>query len=531
MIQRSGRFRLTGPTGRCVVRYRLTDDTVTVRAGPESPRTSLALRLRTRAPASIRRGVRFQGGDGSSAQEEGGFWDLQPGGWTFGSLRAAFDLLLDEIGAGDDAPPSRARTRTRIWATKLLGALGREAVSRCDPRARELAMIFSVGMRFWMYRHIANDVTGRIGQMAAVCPGLLLVAYGLSTHELRAGGAARAILDGIVAGRPLGKLLSVAAELSLARDVLSLWSVSTASARLRYRTDAERAAVASSRRLLLRRAGPLVRAADLLEVPPAAFAPEDIPRDPVRNARWFETMRRAQYVLGGVWEVDLRERLSSFASANAALLAARARRSGYRADEFGDVDGPGVVRLMQRVVRFARTTGRVPRRGMDPRRYLDDCERWWLARQGDTPTADLGKLLRRIPALGLGEVTCVRALRPHGAFDQLERITLPRSPAPSASVPGLAVWPIQTPEALADEGSRMGHCVASWLPRVMAGETWLYSARAGGVPLTIALERVGAAGPFRILEARLANDLQPRAQQRRLLEIWLRALNTLRKSA
>ena len=119
----------------------------------------------------------------------------------------------------------------------------------------------------------------------------------------------------------------------------------------------------------------------------------------------------------------------------------------------------------------------------------------------------------------------MHALRSHGAFYQLERIALPRSPAPRVSVPGFTVRPIDTPEALADEGSRMGHCVASWLPRVMAGDTWLYSARAGGVRVTIAIERAGAGGPFRIIEARLANDLHPTAHQRRLLETWLRALN------
>jgi hypothetical protein len=524
-MERSGRLRVIGPDGRCFIRYRLTDSAIAVRAETHPRRASAAFHLRCRPPISIRCATRQHGDAGSSAQSESGFWDLQPGGRSFESLCARFGVLLEGISAGNDAPPSRARTRARIWATKLLRALGREAVRRCDPRARELAMTFAAGMRFWVYRHIAADATGRIGQMASICPGLLLVVYGLSATELRSSGRGSALLDGIVAGRRLPNLLSIAAAHSLEEDVLSCWSGSPASARLRYLSSAERAAAAGMRRLLLRRAGPLVGVADLLEVPPARFDPEDVPRHPVRNACWFRTMRRTQFVVGGVWEVELRERLSSFASANAALLAARASRRGYPADELGEVDGPGVTWLIQRVVRFARATGRVPTRGTNARRYLGDCERWWLAQARDTPAAGLGELLRRIPALGLGEVTSVRALRSDDAFDGLERITLPRSPAPSVSVPGLTVRPIDTPEALADEGSRMAHCVASWLPLVMAGETWLYSARAGDVPITVAIQRAGAAGAFRMLEARLANDLRPDPHQRRLLGAWIRALN------
>ncbi|WP_248360536.1 PcfJ domain-containing protein [Anaeromyxobacter oryzae] len=176
--------------------------------------------------------------------------------------------------------------------------------------------------------------------------------------------------------------------------------------------------------------------------------------------------------------------------------------------------------VLERVVRFARATGRTPSRRGNPHRYLADCDRWLRRHDGDSAAARVGALLRRVPALDLGEVTSVQLVRDDDALARLERVVLPRSPAPGAPVRGLEMTPIETPEALAAERARMNHCVATWLPRVLEGDTFIYSASAAGERVTLAVTR-DRGGILRIAEARRSNDRQPTPIQRRLLEKWL----------
>jgi hypothetical protein len=170
-------------------------------------------------------------------------------------------------------------------------------------------------------------------------------------------------------------------------------------------------------------------------------------------------------------------------------------------------------------------SGRRPTRHSNPRRLLAECERWFQERDRDQSGTRLAELLRRIPALGLGEVTSVTALGGWGTWSRLERIKLPRAPVGDVFVPGVEVRAIETPEALAEEGRRMSHCVGNWLPRVMGGTTWIFATRVGGEPITVALERSGAAGPVRIVEARRARDELPTAFKRRQLEVWVERMN------
>jgi hypothetical protein len=186
------------------------------------------------------------------------------------------------------------------------------------------------------------------------------------------------------------------------------------------------------------------------------------------------TTRLATHTLWHVHEPELRAGLSSFVSAHALLLASRGRRAG-------------LLELLQRLLRFSRASGRVPSRGSNPLRVLAECDRWWRDQQGDHVLA------------------------------QLERVALPGAPAPP---PGLEARLLATPEELAAEGERMHHCVASWLPRLLAGDTWVYAVRVGAVDITVAVER-GGDGRLCLAEARLRDDLEPAPVQARLLDAWV----------
>jgi hypothetical protein len=337
--------------------------------------------------------------------------------------------------------------------------------------------------------------------MASVCPGLLAVASALAEPRPGDGPRTQALLDGVVAGRPLRSVLSDAAKLALSHERTE----ETVTARL----GPTHAAAA---RLLIRRARSLVRGDDLLGLPLPVFATEDIPREPVRNGRWYATTRLATHTLWHIHEPELRAGLSSFVSAHALLLASRGRRAG-------------LLELIQQLLRFSRATGRVPSRRSNPLRLLAECDRWWRDQQRDTPAGRLGDLLRRLPGLGLGEVIAVHALERSDVLAQLERVALPAAPTP-ATLPSLEARLLATPEELAAEGERMHHCVTSWLPRLLGGDTWVYAVRVGAADVTVAVER-GADGRLRIAEARLRDDLEPPPVQVRLLEMWVAGMDAL----
>lgn len=338
--------------------------------------------------------MRFGPRNEVAAQAFIGRWDLRLIGAGFDTLSWIFVDLFEAIGAGIDAPASRARTMARIRGQRFLRALGREAPARCDRRARELALSFAESVRFWVFQQFVADPSGRIAQMARVCPGLLVVAAAMQPTWRSGRESCRALLEGIQSGVALPRLLDAAAESSLAPHVVESWATTGGARRFACATPSERAKALAARRILIRRAGPRVSEADLMQMPPAAFAPEDIPREPIANARWYRTMRCANYVIEEVPDVATREGLSAFVSANGWLVAARARRGAPPPTDPADVHGGGLRRMLQSLIRFGRQTGRVPSRRSNALRMLDACER--RRREEGSPAGRLGELLRRI---------------------------------------------------------------------------------------------------------------------------------------
>jgi hypothetical protein len=401
---------------------------------------------------------------------------------------------------------------------------------RCDPAGRQLAAGFSIYCRFWTYRQIAGDSTGRIAQIASTCPGLLLIASVRGEELVAEDGGSRPILQGILDGRSLDTIVAAAAKFALSKEVLDVGSANIAGFRVQCLGKREHEAVVAAKRLMIRRARATVGVLDLLAVPPPRFAPEDIPTGPIANARWFAMMHHAQAMLWGVDEAPLRGALSSFVSANAELLLSRARGpANPRPRLLGPCKGD-VVALLQKLLRYLRAKGRMPVRSCNPRKLLSEMETWDREEADESGTARLGALLRRIPALDIGEVESVSFLGNHCGLTGLERMRLPRAPCgDGSSVPGLRVAQLQTPESLASAGATQNHCVATWLPEVWAGRAWIFDARQGDIPITVALVE-DAHGRLRIEDARLAENVRPSPFQMRLLETWVDRTNKVKSA-
>jgi hypothetical protein len=521
MVERKGRFRIRSGRYHWTVRYRCTPTTLSVSARSPTACLSLAWRLRLGQRPSLRYATRWTF-DGGRTEARSGVdsWDLQADPDSRDDLGHAFGDLLEIACPKSKAVTSATARRNRHLMTRLLRQLAREAFLRTDPAARQLACVYRPGQRFRIYKLIVADPTGRIGQMASVCPGLLGLIDGLLCAGSAEKEAARNLLSGVTDGRRLPHLLEAAARATLAPAALRVWALGEGVRRLAWAGSSEFEAAVASRKRLTASAGSLVDISGLYAAPPLAFALEDIPRDPVGNARWYSLMRSAGLVLFDVSDLALREPLSAFVSANALLIASRARRRGIAADGLIDVDAPGVVWFLQRLVRYAGATGRRPCRATNALKYFEACDAWARQRGEDSAAGRLGRLLRRIPLLDLGEVTAVHALTPGASLEGVQRVRLPSGPLRDVSRPGLVLAQLRSPEALAAEGSTMGHCVGSWVPRALSGEVAVYAGEVVGRRLTVALKR-NARGSVVIVDARRVANAEPTAAQKSQLKVWV----------
>lgn len=455
-----------------VVAHHFTGDTLFLRVVGERQR--LVARLRVGRAPSLLDAYRHHGEHATAAHD---LWDLTagaPSAGVFGSL--ARTCIRSAFRGPGAAPPRPGPPLGYAAALAHVRAIARAALARCDPGARALAMRFSGGTRWWVYRHVVADPTGRIAQLVESCPGLLVLTHAFACHpfdEARNRAAAREILGAVIAGASLRKTVDDAVERwsrlrTVRRMPLRSW---------RARTGRRPPGSLALKRIQVRRAGPAVREADLAAPPPPDFAPEDIPRSALDNALWFEAMSEAERELCQERDPVLRARMSRFVSRHALPLFRGAWRRAQRPWVFPRSAGEVVRRLLA----HAHATGRGPARSWNPRRLVERAARW-------------------------SEVT-----------------TFPPGPASPAST--LALEPIATAAALEREGEEMSHCVASYTERAAAGEVFFY--RGGGAcrarRLTVAIVR--RRGRWELLEARGADNRAPTRGERRRLRSWLARLD------
>jgi hypothetical protein len=388
------------------------------------------------------------------------------------------------------------------------------ALRACDPRALDTARRFHRSARWFVYGALVEDPTGRVGQLATVCPGALLLSAALS-HDGHAAQA-DAILGDVARGRRFKHVL---------HDAASRWeAVREPADRARELEDLDDTPASRVERhvLLLRRARPMVRP-DLLLARPPRFTPEDVPVRADRNAEWFEATTEA--VPGVLRSGDAAGGLGAFVSRHHRAFAAHARRH-HAPDCEGDGAPSAIARLARVMSEWVRETGRRPDRRSAPQRVLPEVLRWSREEWGGgAPEVKLARLLERVRAAELGEVVAVRGLRRSGGLDPaLRALTLPPWPHPGVETGDLRVTPLATVAEVAEEGRRMEHCVASLCPRALAAEVFLFAVRAGAARLTVALTR-RTAGGYELEEVRGPRDRRATARELEIVGRWLAIVN------
>jgi hypothetical protein len=419
----------------------------------------------------------------------------------------------------DAAWPHRVDARWRDFGLRLaqvrelIRRAARAALAACDPMALQVARCFHRSARWYVYAAVVQDRTGRIAQLAAVCPGVLLLASALA--DVGEGDLAERILDASVRGRPLREVIGVAVrcweEVCERDERREAW----------LRTFPSAGHVASIHPILLQRAGAQVDPLHLLAELPDSFAPEDIPARADRNADWFQAMAAAQRTLS---RGPLATELGPFVSRHARAIRREARRHQEAHPDYdpsGDVnEWPPIAQLAE----FCTATGRRPSRRSNPRRIFAEVGRWAREADASSPEVKLGALLARVRETGLGEVVSVQDLSGETRWGRVDAFALPRWPHASVSVPGIRVEPIESAAALAREGQEMGHCVAWTLPDLMTGAYHVFSVRAGGARLTLAIRRTPG-GRYELDQLRGQENRSPGEAEYAAVGRWIEAVN------
>lgn len=163
----------------------------------------------------------------------------------------------------------------------LVQRIARDLERVMVPRGLQAARAFCEPGTWWfVYAVASDDSSGRLTQLAEVCPGLLLMALGLRReHSVE---VSQQIIEGAVKGQRLTRLLEKAARSWLHEHLVRLeWcDLPGPSA-----DECER--LASCQRIRIRRASARVPLGLLLAPPPPAMIPADIPSSPEHNRCWY----------------------------------------------------------------------------------------------------------------------------------------------------------------------------------------------------------------------------------------------------
>ena len=393
----------------------------------------------------------------------GGAFLLVPGlgrdrGESTRSILRVLRLIVDSLFArsGQLHLPSLSA------AARLLTAAAAHVPALCSPTALQASRGFPGGgmMHWFVYESVVNDPTGRVAQIADVCPGLLVLARGL--RSCGAGDRCDELLAAIRSGAKLGSILDFG---------LDAWTRQLAPGEIRIQ------------RLRIRRAGMLVRPSTLLTRPVPGVAATDIPTDEQLNARWFEVTSHDL-----LWRPPGPEQDGALAPRQLRGLGGFLSRHWRAIDDHAGRTH-GLETVLRELVDFVRFSGRCPGRRTDPVRLIDECRRWheqphWehhVTLPPDTPlgTAGLSGWIGR----------------------------------------GVTVTPLRTVGELIRESRAMRHCVAWHAKRAAAGEVQIFHATVDGQRLTVMTDRRG--GRLRVIEAAGVCNRPPTSEVNDRLALWI----------
>ncbi|HOT28475.1 MAG TPA: PcfJ domain-containing protein [Candidatus Ozemobacteraceae bacterium] len=369
---------------------------------------------------------------------------FEPGAGSADGSDPFFDVSFEKACA-DDRLLRKANLPKRKDVTDSLRAFQRHLVRCLIPEAAQIAGLFPAdgSMRWWIYGQIANDRTGRIAQMAKVCPGVLIMARkmdSLGDHRLNI------LLESIVRGERLGKVLDTTVE---------FWRLITGN-----REPAERC---RDQRRRISGAGIRISPSLLWRLPHGAVVPEDIPSDPMDNQAWYDI--QCESSLKAVEHLSLSARTSflAFTSRHAIDIARLAREKWPEGNQ-----GYAQERFLGSLTDFIQATGRQPARSTRLDKLVEECDRWHRRMAHELPD-----FLRR----GRGE----------------EPPLPPESPLDPGLFADLLVWRqgpdvirfLRTAGDLVEESQRMQHCVRSYARKAAAGNCQLFHGELAGEPVTI----------------------------------------------
>ena len=266
------------------------------------------------------------------------------------------------------------RDRTTEQKRRRAGveSMGTQPIPAVSARIQANVRRFSDRLRPWVAGVLAADSTGKLGQLAEACPGSLIFAYALLSHErARTATAGYLLLRDAIVGCPVDELLVVALErwADGAQHMVVGWRRAGYPGRGIWHGVA--AANGPARKRLLRAQGRLICHAgaqvdehSLWLPPPMAFSVEDIPTNPRDNASWFIVVKLHSSMAVVDGPVSPRARgLAAFVSRNALVVERSSMGSERRWQHRSLLD-------------YAKVTGDYPCRSTPASRYLDRAEAW-----------------------------------------------------------------------------------------------------------------------------------------------------------
>jgi hypothetical protein len=349
---------------------------------------------------------------------------------------------------------------------------------------RHLTRRFHPAARAWVCERLARDASGRLQDVAMICPGALLFCSALEKRGEPFVGITHKLLAGVETGLPIDRLLLRGANdfLLLLRHESRRQSVRLGAPSFASPSPEDRpspSTEAARLRILIRRAAPHVAPEDVCGPPPPAFAPEDIPRGRA-CARWYATLRVV---------TDLAEGRVLPASAWSFL----SRRAVELADIAIHIGGPSCSREVAR--EEGRCLGGVA---------LDWCEEAcrWPGRN-----TNVGRFVEALVAW----------------WEDGMASALPPFPTSTPEVEGAKLAPILTGSQLREAATRLQNCLAGYRRRLDGERCWVFVGTLASGDVAAFVQLTG--GRFVVSQVYGPKNEPISEQQRSLLRRWLQELN------
>ncbi|MBF0502986.1 MAG: hypothetical protein HQM09_22820, partial [Candidatus Riflebacteria bacterium] len=260
--------------------------------------------------------------------------------------------------------------KTVRWS---LETVQRHLVSLLVPHAGKAASLFPIekSMRWAIYELCAADETGRVSQLASICPGLLTICCAIGDRSIE---ARYELLKMVIAGARLGRILDKAVD---------IWAKLTEA----------RSEILRSQRIRIAHAGPLVPPAILWQSGDYPVIPEDIPLIASDNLCW--------YMVQSMITLDF------FPSPQTGHFAAFLSRHAVAfvrllESEYGDL--PECYIQIFKYLVYLVDTGRCISRMTKPEKLIAEYNTWYVGNYD--PRVRLVQMLDPGPAMGLTSWEC-----------------------------------------------------------------------------------------------------------------------------